>query len=45
VDPAERLLTKFGNLHAVFSAGQEELLEVPDLGKRTVERFIEILKK
>jgi len=45
VDRAERLLTKFGNLHAVFTAGQEELLEVPGFGKKTVERFFEILKK
>jgi ERCC4-type nuclease len=45
VDRAERLLMKFGNLYGVFMAGNEELLKVPGLGKKTVERFMEILKK
>ncbi|MEX2565106.1 MAG: ERCC4 domain-containing protein [Cyclobacteriaceae bacterium] len=45
VDRAKRLLMKFGNLHAVFTAGNEELLKVPGLGKRTVDQLNEILKK
>jgi len=44
-DRAERLLMKFGNLQAVFTAEDEELLKVPGLGKKTVERLIEVLKK
>lgn len=45
VDRADRLLTKFGSLHAVFTAEKEELLNVPGLGEKTVDRFIKILKK
>jgi len=44
-DRAERLLKKFGNLHAVFTAEDEELLKVPGFGKKTVDRLREILKK
>ncbi|WP_192348998.1 ERCC4 domain-containing protein [Algoriphagus sp. Y33] len=44
-DKAERLLMKFENLHGVFTAGEEELLNVPGIGKKTVESLIEILKK
>ncbi|MBD3628451.1 ERCC4 domain-containing protein [Cyclobacterium sp.] len=45
VDRAERLLMKFGNLHGVFTARQEELLKVPGVGKRTVDQLYKILKK
>lgn len=45
VDRADRLLTKFGSLHAVFTAEKEELLNVPGLGEKTVDRFFEILRK
>jgi DNA excision repair protein ERCC-4 len=44
-DRAERLLMKFGNLHKVFIAEEEELLKVPGLGKKTVDRFRELLQK
>ncbi|MFC4870681.1 ERCC4 domain-containing protein [Negadavirga shengliensis] len=44
-DKAERLLTKFGNLRAVFTADPGELLQVPGIGKKTVETLMEILKK
>ena len=44
-DRAERLLKKFGNLHAVFTAEDEELLKVPGFGKKTVDRLREVLKK
>jgi DNA excision repair protein ERCC-4 len=42
-DKAERLLMKFGNLHAVFTAKEEELLQVPGFGKKTVDRLKEVL--
>lgn len=42
---AERLLKKFGSLHAVLTAKDEEILNVPGFGKRTVESIIEILNK
>jgi len=44
-DRAERLLMKFGNLHNVFTAEEEELLNVPGLGKKTVDRLWEVLRK
>ncbi len=44
-DRAERMLMKFGNLLAVFTAEDEELLKVPGLGKKTVDQLIGILKK
>lgn len=44
-DRAERLLEKFGNLYAIFTAQVEELLKVPGLGKKTVERLVEVLRK
>lgn len=45
VDKAERLLIKFGNLRAVFAAGEEELLNVPGIGQKTVHDLFEILNK
>jgi DNA excision repair protein ERCC-4 len=45
VDKAERLLLKFGCLQAVFNAEVEDLLNVPGIGKKTVEGMLEILKK
>jgi DNA excision repair protein ERCC-4 len=45
VDKAERLLMNFGNLQAVFTAQAEDLLNVPGIGKKTVEGMLEILKK
>lgn len=45
VDKAERLLMKFGNLESVFTAHLDDLLNVPGIGKKTVESFVEILKK
>ena len=44
-DRAERLLMKFGNLHAVLTAEYEELLNVPGFGKKTVDRLREVLNK
>ncbi|MDR7132463.1 ERCC4-type nuclease [Algoriphagus sp. 4150] len=45
VDKAERLLMKFGNLRGVFTAGEEELLNVQGIGTKTVNSLIEVLKK
>ncbi|WP_158861324.1 ERCC4 domain-containing protein [Lunatibacter salilacus] len=45
VDRAERMLAKFDSLYAVFTAENEALLNVPGLGKKTVDRFLEILRK
>ncbi|MBA4302466.1 MAG: hypothetical protein C0433_20535 [Cyclobacterium sp.] len=45
VDKAERLLTKFGSLQAIFSASSDVLLETPGIGKKTAEGMLEILKK
>lgn len=45
VDKAERLLMKFGNLKAVFTACADDFLDVPGIGKKTVEGIVEILKK
>ena len=42
---AERLLKKFGSLHAVLMSDDKELLKVPGFGKKTVDCFNEILKK
>ncbi|WP_114752095.1 ERCC4 domain-containing protein [Pleomorphovibrio marinus] len=44
-DKAEKLLMKFGNLHAVFTAKEEEFLQVPGFGKKTVDRLKEVLHK
>ncbi|MEB2782369.1 ERCC4 domain-containing protein [Algoriphagus sp. C2-6-M1] len=44
-DKAERLLIKFSNLRAVFTASDEELLNVPGIGEKTVNYLLEILKK
>lgn len=44
-DKAERLLMNFGNLHAIFTAQPEDLMNVPGIGKKTVDGFFEILKK
>ncbi|MCE7053130.1 helix-hairpin-helix domain-containing protein [Algoriphagus sp. AGSA1] len=44
-DKAERLLMKFGNLQAVLTACDKELLSVPGIGEKTVNRLIEILRK
>jgi len=45
VDRAERLLMKFGSLHAIFSASTDTILETPGIGKKTVEGMLEILRK
>jgi DNA excision repair protein ERCC-4 len=45
VDKAERLLMKFGNLESVFTADVKDLMDVPGIGRKTVESFVEILKK
>jgi DNA excision repair protein ERCC-4 len=44
-DKAARLLLKFGNLESVFLAHADDLLNVPGIGKKTVEGMLEILKK
>lgn len=44
-DKAERLLRKFGSLHAVFTADHRELLQVSGFGKKTVDNLIKILRK
>ncbi len=44
IDRAEKLLLKFGNLQAIFNAGNEELLRVPGLGKKTIAIFRSILE-
>jgi len=42
---AKSLLLEFGNLQRVFTAEDTELRKVPGLGKKTVERLIDVLKK
>jgi len=44
-DKAKRLLIKFESLWAVFAAAEEELLNVPGIGKETIKSFVKILKK
>ncbi len=44
-DKAERLLGKFGNLHAVFTADYTALMQVSGIGKKTVDNLIRILKE
>lgn len=44
-DKAARLLLKYGNLEAVFAANADDLLDVPGIGKKTVDVIFEILKK
>ncbi len=45
VDKAERLLMKFGSLHAIFSASLDALLKTPGIGKKTAEGMLEIFNK
>ncbi|WP_339924528.1 ERCC4 domain-containing protein [uncultured Cyclobacterium sp.] len=44
-DRAERLLKKFGNLHAVFTAEDADFLKLPGFGKKTVDQLRDVLNK
>ena len=44
VDKAERLLETFGNLRALFTADEGQLIKVPGIGKKTVDRLVKILR-
>lgn len=44
-DRANRLLMKFPTLQAVFSANQDEFLQVPGIGKKTAESLFLLLNR